>query len=53
VKTTEEMIEVMQHFIDGGDIQCKPCWANSWRGDKNPVWDWFHNYYRIKPVSDK
>lgn len=48
MKTTKEMIEVMQAFEEGGELQCYEPELKEWIGC-TPVWDWLHYDYRIKP----
>ena len=46
MKTTKEMIEVMQAYDRGEQIEC---FNNmKWKDVKNPVWDWLNNNYRVK-----
>ena len=47
MKTTKEMIEVMQAYDRGEKIECFN--DEEWKYVKNPVWDWLHNDYRVKP----
>ena len=47
MKTTKEMIEVMQAYESGEQIECFN--DEEWKYVKNPVWDWLHNNYRVKP----
>lgn len=51
--TPQEMIEVLQAFIDGKVIQSKLCKELSksvdWADTSNPVWRWDVYNYRIKP----
>ena len=47
MKTTKEMIEVMQAYIRGERIECFN--DEQWKDVKNPVWDWLHNDYQVKP----
>ena len=47
MKTTKEMIEVMQAYERGEKIECINA-LGEWKEDK-PVWDWFHYDYRVKP----
>ena len=50
MKTTKEMIEVMQGYADGKEIEvCNP--LGLWETDNNPYWNWFMRDYRIKPKS--
>ena len=46
MKTTKEMIEVMQAYERGEQIECFN--DGAWKYVKNPVWDWLHNNYRVK-----
>ena len=46
MKTIEEMIEVMQHYTNGGDIEIFS--NDNWVDAINPGWNWNHCDYRIK-----
>ena len=46
MKTTKEMIEVMQAYESGEQIECFN--DEEWKYVKNPVWDWLPNNYRVK-----
>lgn len=48
MKTTKEMIEVMQAYGRGENIECFND-KKQWRDVNNPTWDWLHNDYRVKP----
>ena len=49
-KTTKEMIEVMEWFDNGGEVEyiVKDDEYTSWSNCVNPIWDWFEFEYRIK-----
>ena len=47
MKTTKEMIEVMQAYESGEQIECFN--DEQWKDVNNPIWDWLHNDYRVKP----
>lgn len=49
MKTTQEMIEVMQAYADGKNIQSRPRIGGGglW-SDVTPMWDWSDCDYRIK-----
>ena len=47
MKTTKEMIEVMQAYDNGEQIECFN--DEQWKDVNNPIWDWLHNDYRVKP----
>lgn len=53
MKTTKEMIEVMQAFERGEQIQCKALEGDiyGWDDTKEPWWDWYHLDYRVKPKN--
>lgn len=48
--TTKEMIEVMQAYENGEEIESKGKFkdGNCWHSDHFPVWDWLLMDYRIK-----
>ena len=46
--TPKEMIEVLQHFGAGGDVESKGD-DGIWRWTVAPVWDFLSYDYRIKP----
>ena len=49
MKTTKEMIEVMQAYERGEQIQIKSEKKDCWDDICNPVWDWGTFDYRVKP----
>ena len=48
MKTTKEMIEVMQAYERGEQIEFV-YEGIEWRNASNPAWDWNHFDYRVKP----
>jgi len=48
MKTTKEMIEVMQAFVDGKKIEFR-IGQGLWFDADSPNWDWISSDYRIKP----
>ena len=50
-----EMIKVMQHFDNGGEVEyiVKEDVYPSWIKCVNPLWDWFEYDYRIKEQKQK
>lgn len=53
---TKEKIEVMQGYEDGKPVECNLLKRGVWTvieempiGEEGPIWDWYQNYYRIKP----
>ena len=49
MKTTKEMIEVMQAYERGEQIECFNDDYKQWKDVDSPIWDWLHNEYRVKP----
>ena len=48
----KEMIKVMQHFEDGGEVEINSK-NGSWTKITSPSWDWVYNKYRIKEEKPK
>ena len=48
-----EMIKVMQHFEDGGEVEIKSPNGDCWTEITSPSWDWVYHEYRIKPEKQK
>lgn len=54
MKTTAEMIEVMQAFERGEAIEGRVNQNNdAWETVSSPGWDWYYYDYRVKPVEKK
>ena len=56
MKTTEEKISVMQAYADGKTLQIKSKDTGEWKDyfiADEPLWDWHHIDYRIKPEPPK
>ena len=49
MKTTQEMIEVMQAYVDGKQIEI--LYSENWEDNSVPLWNWWNNDYRIKPKA--
>ena len=51
----KEMIKVMDHFKNGGEVEysVKEDDYSSWIKCVNPLWDWFDYNYRIKKSKQK
>lgn len=51
--TTEEKIKVMQAYVDGKQIETRFATRDNdpWKNCINPVWNWLHKEYRIKPEA--
>lgn len=52
MKTIKEQIAVMQHFADGGEVECTRSNNSSWVKAYNPSWDWINFDYRISEPVD-
>lgn len=48
MKSTEEMITIMQAYTEGKQIEGKYKELNEWKTDSNPTWNWYNNDYRVK-----
>lgn len=49
-KTIKEMIEVMDWFDKGGEVESAERKYGDWDIVKNPIWDWYDFDYRaVKP----
>ncbi len=48
-----EMIKVMQHYENGGEIECKSKNTIGWRTTTYLSWDWNNYTYRIKEPKQK
>ena len=46
MKTIKEMIDVMQAYESGEQIECFN--DEQWKDVNNPIWDWLNNDYRVK-----
>lgn len=46
--TPKEMIEVLQHFVDGGEVEYRDD-DGIWKHNIMPVWNFGTYEYRIKP----
>ena len=49
----KEMIKVMQHFEDGGEIKCVEKGNDNWEIVTKPLWNWDDYNYRIKESKQK
>ena len=50
MKTTKEMIEVMQAYLGGEKIEYRYS-HNDWLECRIPIWDWGLRDYRVKPKN--
>ena len=51
----KEMIKVMQHYDNGGEVEFKYTndYSDKWDKDNEPCWDWSIFNYRIKEQKQK
>ena len=51
----KEMIKVMTHYLNGGEVEysVKEDDYSSWTKCVNPLWDWFDYNYRIREPKQK
>ena len=54
-ETARMRAEVLVAFAEGKTIQAiyKSSALSEWRDQPNPLWDWIHFEYRIKPAEPK
>ena len=52
--TLQEQIAVMQHFANGGEVECKTTHGTIWSKTTHPLWNWPTGDYRIaQPPKQK
>ena len=49
----KEMIKVMQHYDNGGGVECVEKGNNNWEIVTKPLWNWDDFTYRIKEQKQK
>lgn len=47
MKTIDEMIKIMEHFKNGGEVEVSSDKLH-WHLEKSPKWNWGNVDYRIK-----
>ena len=52
-KDLKEQIEIMTHYLNGGEIETSSKNGNCWTKITSPSWDWVYHEYRIKPERQK
>ena len=48
-----EMIKVMTHYLNGGEVEYAETGFDDWRIANHPRWDWYDFEYRIKEPKQK
>jgi len=46
---TKEQIKIMQHFVDGGEVEYYDRLDSRWLPVREPLWNWYGSTYRVKP----
>ena len=49
----KEQIEIMTHYLNGGDVEVYIYKTDRWTIAVNPIWDWYTYDYRIKEQKQK
>ena len=52
-KDLKEQIEIMTHYLNGGEVEYSNRKSNTWSRANTPVWDWTEFDYRIKEQKQK
>ena len=52
-KDLKEQIEIMTHYLNGGEIECVEKGNDNWEIVTKPLWNWDEFDYRIKESKQK
>ena len=52
-KDLKEQIEIMIHYLNGGEAECVEKGNDNWEIVTNPLWNWDDFEYRIKEQKQK
>ena len=52
-KDLKEQIEIMTHYLNGGEIECVEKGNDNWEIVTKPLWNWSDYNYRIKESKQK
>ena len=52
-KDLKEQIEIMTHYLNGGEIECVEKGNDNWEIVTKPLWNWDDCEYRIKETKPK
>lgn len=52
-KDLKEQIEIMTHYLNGGEVECVEKGNDNWEIVTNPLWNWGDFEYRIKEPKQK
>ena len=52
-KDLKEQIEIMTHYLNGGEVECVEKGNDNWEIATKPLWNWDDCEYRIKEPKQK
>ena len=52
-KDLKEQIEIMTHYLNGGEVECTEKGNDNWEIVTKPLWNWDDYDYRIKEQKQK
>ena len=52
-KDLKEQIEIMTHYLNGGEVECVETGFDDWKIANDPSWNWYDFDYRIKEPKQK
>ena len=52
-KDLKEQIEIMTHYLNGGEIECSIKRQHNWKSYSSYYWNWQKMDYRIKEPKEK
>ena len=52
-KDLKEQIEIMTHYLNGGEVECVEKGNDNWEIVTKPLWNWDEFDYRIKESKQK
>ena len=52
-KDLKEQIEIMTHYLNGGEAECVEKGNDNWEIVTNPLWNWDDFEYRVKEQKQK
>ena len=52
-KDLKEQIEIMTHYLNGGEVECVEKGNDNWEIVTKPLWNWDDFEYRIKKPKQK
>ena len=52
-KDLKEQIEIMTHYLNGGEVECVEKGNDNWEIVTKPLWNWDEFKYRIKEPKQK